>query len=383
MKIRAPKCILVLSAPEMFGFMLGQPQRLREMGFEPIVISAPSTKLDESAAAEGAGRDKISIKRNISLLYDVIAFIQLSWIFFNSRPAAVILSGPKAIFLGGLAAWLVGVNRRVAVYHGMRQEVMRGPLRWLLDICDRIAFLCADFVLVVSPSLLELVVSRRLCPREKISVTGHGTANGIDAEWYSHTDDISSRAQKLRINLGISDGVPIIGFIGRITEDKGFAALLEVHARVRLIYPAAVLLLIGREEIHTTLGKALLAAAKVDNHVRLTGSVEDVRPYLALMQIFVFPSLREGFPVAPMEAASMGVPTVAFPSTGVIDAVVSGITGTICPAGDVDVMAKAVSNYLNAPEMLNRHGSAGRQRVIDYFRPSEVWKSYSAALRNE
>lgn len=375
-----PLCLLVLSAPQMFGFMAGQSRRLSEMGFEPVVVSSSSATLDRRAADEGAGRIEIPICREISPILDVLTFVSLCRVFFRHRPAAVLLSGPKAIFLGGMAAWLMGVERRVAVYHGMRQEVMRGPKRVLLDLCDRVAFACADRVLAVSPSLRDLVLARGLCQEQKISVTGNGTANGIDAARYDLTPEVSAAAEALRIDLGIADGVPVIGFVGRLTEDKGLAQLFLVHAEIRRTCPDAVLLLVGEEEVHTASGRAMLAAAKADPGVRSVGAVEDVRPYLALMQVLVFPSLREGFPIAPMEAASMQVPAVGFPSTGVVDAIVHGRTGMLCPPGDTAAMSAEVLRYLHDAPRRAEHGLSARQRVLERFTPGHIWRAYQEAL---
>lgn len=364
----------------MFGFMAGQPRRLGEMGYKPVVVSSPSDTLDQRAADEGAGRIEIPICREISLLHDAATFAALCWIFFRQRPAAVLLSGPKAIFLGGMAAWLMGVERTVAVYHGMRQETLRGPMRALLDFCDHTAFACADVVLAVSPSLRDRVLEHGLCPGRKIQVTARGTANGIDAGKYDATGAVKASAAKLRQELLLATNAPVIGFIGRLTEDKGLEHLLRVHALVRQALPDAVLLLVGEEEIHTAAGAAMLLAAKSDASVRCVGGVSDVRPYLALMEVLVFPSLREGFPVAPMEAAAMRVPTVGFPSTGVVDAIVHGQTGMLCPLGDVAAMAAEVIHYLKDPVRRAEHGSAARARVVTDFSPELVWLAYADAL---
>ena len=360
--------------------MSGQPQRLRAVGYEPVVVSSASTELDGRAIAEGAGRIVIPICRDISLLHDALTFLALCWVFFRERPVAVILSGPKAIFLGGIVAWLMGVERRIAVYHGMRQETLRGPLLWILNLCDRIAFATAHIVLAVSSSLRARVISRRLCSPDKIRITGNGTANGIDCAHYDATAEVKARAALLGAELQLPVDVPVIGFVGRITEDKGLAQLLEIHAHVSIVFPRVILMLVGNEEVHTSAGAVLLDRAKSNRNIRCTGPVADVRPYLHRMKVLIFPSLREGFPIAPMEAAAMGVPTVAFPSTGVVDAVVHGQTGMLCPAGDVVAMANATVDYLQDDRRRLAHGLSARQRILADFSPDVIWHAYAAAL---
>lgn len=371
---------MILSAPQLFGFMSGQPGRLREMGYTPYVVADQSVDLDKSAKEEGAMRLTLSIRREISLVSDFCTVLSLCFLIRRHRPEAVLLSGPKAIFLGGISAWLCAVPRRVIVYHGMRQEGLVGFRRAVLDICDRIAFGSADAVLVVSSSLRDKVLARRLCRADKMRITGKGTANGIDTSRYRPSSDIQAQLPCLRSDLGIDSSTPVIGFVGRVTEDKGLRYLIQVHREVRRAVPGLVMLLVGPEEVHTAEGAAALAAAKADGSIRCVGPVPDVRPYLSLMRVMVFPSSREGFPIAPMEAASMEVPTVGFRATGVVDAIIDGKTGVLCPFGDVSAMAHAVTTYLKDENLRRSHGAYARSRVEADFSPDASWLAYAAAL---
>lgn len=368
---------LVLSAPQMFGFMEGHCSRLRRMGYLPFVVAAQSEDLDRKAAAEGAIRLCADIRRDISPWSDLCSLVRLSWLFFRHRPVAVLFSGPKAIFLGGIAAFICGVPRRVVVYHGMRQELYKGLRRGALDLCDHVSFALADVVLVVSSSLKDKVVSAGLCSPGKIKLTGPGTANGIDAVRFNPADHFSFPEPDYLERLGNG---PTIGFIGRITEDKGIEALLAAFDIVRSKIPNVRLMIVGQEEVKTLRLKEELLRRRSDPAVIFVGSVEDVRGCLAEIDVMAFPSMREGFPIAPMEAAAFGIPTVGFESTGVIDAIIHGVTGMIAPQGDVSCMAKFLFGYLDSPSLRQKHGMAARQRIVDYFHPDKVWQAYESAL---
>lgn len=371
---------IVLSAPQMFGFMRGQGARLRAMGFSPVVISSDAAHLDAQAAEDGVARMTVPIARDISLGADLATFLALCRIFHRDKPEAVLLSGPKAIFLGGMAAWLAGVPHRVAVYHGMRQEVMAGPLRRLLDLCDRVSFACADRVLVVSPSLARLVIARGLVAPHKVEVTGAGTANGIDCGWFDRSQAVESASGRLARGLGLRPGAPLIGFIGRITEDKGIAHLLNACDLITRTRPDVTLLAVGPDEIRSPALRLCWNQACATGRVIWVGAVPDVRPYLNLMSAHVFPSLREGFGLAVAEAAAMRVPSVAFRVTGVVDAIDDGNTGVLVPPGDAGALAAATLRYLDDAELRARHGDAARERVRSLFGPEFTWSAYREAL---
>lgn len=371
---------ILLSAPGLFGFMSGQTERLRQLGFATTVISAPSEWLDERVAAEGAARRILPICREISPWRDAVTFLRLCRLFRHEAPEAVLLSGPKAIFLGGMAAWLCDVPTRVVVYHGMRQENLRGPLRWILDLCDRISFACASQVLAVSPSLSELVVARGLVPAGQVSVVGQGTANGVDPVRFALEPEGIARAVQLKQALGIPREAPVIGFIGRLTEDKGVADAYAAYQTLRSRHPGLHLLLIGQDEMHTPTGRDLLARMRADGQVRLVDHTDAVEDYLHIIWAQVFPSAREGFGMVIAEAAALAVPTAAYAVTGVRDAIVDGETGLLARHGDVDALASALACYLEDAGLRRHHGLGGWSRVRQLYTPRHTWPSYLSAL---
>jgi glycosyltransferase involved in cell wall biosynthesis len=159
----------------------------------------------------------------------------------------------------------------------------------------------------------------------------------------------------------------VIGFVGRLTRDKGIPALIEAFDRVLEFMPQSYLLLVGWfDEADDALDSRV--RERITRHPRIicTGFVEDTAPYYRAMDLLVLPTQREGFPNAVLEASATGIPVITTPSTGACDSVVDGVTGMLVP-GDPGSICEAIVKLLRDPDERARMGSAGRAWVLEHF----------------
>jgi len=365
---------IVLGVTSTMGvmFFTGQCAHLREAGFDVTVISSPGEELQSVAAREGVYSAAIPMRREIAPLADCASLVRLFRLLRSLRPVIADFGTPKAGLLGLIASLLARVPCRVYTIRGLRLETTRGAKRALLFCAEWIACHCAHRVRCVSPSLRDKVVSLGLASREKTIVVGLGTCNGIDTERFLAHPKNDTQVRQLRSELAIPDGVPVVGFVGRFTRDKGISELIDAYDRLRPRFPDLRILLVGDFEDGDPVPASVRARIVRDPNIIQAGFVRDTAPYYHLMDVLAFPTYREGFPSVPLEANASGKPVVTTKATGAIDSVVDGVTGLVVPVGDSRALASALERLLSDPALRERMGAAGRERAIRKFQPESV-----------
>jgi glycosyltransferase involved in cell wall biosynthesis len=163
----------------------------------------------------------------------------------------------------------------------------------------------------------------------------------------------------------------VVGIVGRIVREKGHREFLEM-ARCVAQKRSVIFLVVGdslpsdRDQFGAVFKKEV-ANAGLTPHFLFTGQTDQVPDYLRIMDIFVLPSYREGFPRSIIEAMATGLPVIATDIRGCREAVVHGTTGLIVPPKDGEALARAVDRLLANPEEAKRMGRAGRQRAVELY----------------
>jgi len=347
--------------------LTGRLRALREAGFRVTLVSSPGELLDRTAQREGVERIALPMQRGIAPFADTVSLLRLWMLLRRLRPDLTEFSTPKAGLLGTLAAMLCGVPRRIYMLRGLKLETCTGFKRRILLLAEQVTAACAHVVLCNSASLRTEARALGIAPEAKLHLLGDGSTNGVDVERFS------PGPSEVRERLGIPLDAPVIGFVGRLTRDKGVPELLDAFDMILTAAPRTRLLLVGWfDKAEDALDDELRSRIQIHSQIHFTEFVEDTSSYYRAMDVMVLPTYREGFPNVVLEAAATGIPVIATICTGSRDAVVPEVTGLLIPPGYAEAISEAVLKLLGDPERRRRMGMAARAWIVEHFQDRRV-----------
>jgi glycosyltransferase involved in cell wall biosynthesis len=362
-----PRIVIGVTSDQTCLVLRGRLSALRQAGFAVTLVSAPGESLDWIAGEEGVAACPLAMRRGIAPLSDFVAFVAVCRVLWRLQPAITDFSTPKAGLLGNIAAWILQIPHRVYTLRGLKLEGTTGGKRAMLLLAERIASWCAHSVLCNSTSLRSVARMLRIAPDDKLHLLGDGSSNGVDV------DRFSPGASRIRAELGIPAGDPVIGFVGRLTRDKGIPELLEAFEAILCKHPNCWLLLVGWfDKADDRLSGRWQRYVREHPRIHHTGFVVDTVPYYRAMNLFILPTHREGFPNAVLEASACGLPVISTESTGARDAVIPEVTGLQIPPGIPEAIAQAALRLLGNQAMSRRMGEAGRIWVRECYSRDRV-----------
>lgn len=172
-------------------------------------------------------------------------------------------------------------------------------------------------------------------------------------------------------------------FLGRLLRDKGVVTLAEAARILKRRDPSIRIELLGDLDPGNpaSIERADLEAWRAEDLLDWTASVADVRPRLAASHMAVLPSLREGVPMALLEAASCGRAMVATDAPGCRDAVQDGVTGLLTPVENAEALAEAILTLAHDADRRRKMGLAARARAEQEFSKERIASLFADVYR--
>nr|WP_263012229.1 glycosyltransferase family 4 protein [Laspinema sp. D2d] len=206
--------------------------------------------------------------------------------------------------------------------------------------------------------------------------------NPLDVAAWHRQDQTAARN-----NLGIPVNAEVVVWHGRIDiQDKGLDILVEAWQQICLDRPDRDLrLLLLGTGIEADILQERIEGMGLRGILWLNQFVCDrtvIQQYLSAANIYAFPSRKEGFPVAPIEAMACRLPLVAADASGIADILEGGEDsgGIIVPRGDAAAFAIALGRMLDHPAWSRELGNRARDRVERCFSPEVIGKQLRDVL---
>jgi len=383
-----PKLLRITTVPiSLHKLLQGQPKYFQQKGFEVILASAKGKEIAQIEQKTGLKVNILPLTRKISPLTDLKALWQTYKLIKKHQPDIVHTHTPKAGIIGMLAAKLAGVPVRMHTVAGMPLLESSGLKRKILNFVEWFTYRSATHVYPNSYGLHEIIKQLNFAPEEKLKVLGNGSSNGIDTDYFN--SDFFSEIEKnnLRTQLGIQPDDIVYIFVGRLVKDKGVKELVEAFVRLQKEYKNIKLLLVGNEEPELDpLPETTHREIQNNAHIITTGWVEDVRPYLAIANIFTFPSYREGFPNVVMQASAMNLPSIVSDINGCNEIIKNSFNGLIIPEKNTDALYNAMNELLENEVLRQNMAQNARPNILKKYQQQVVWaallEEYKRLLKN-
>jgi glycosyltransferase involved in cell wall biosynthesis len=181
----------------------------------------------------------------------------------------------------------------------------------------------------------------------------------------------------MRAEFKTAEDEQIICFIGRLVREKGILELMEAFEKIIEENDQVKLMIVGdaasdRDQETKKILKELLEKEKFRDKIIMTGYRKDIPALIALSDLFVLPSHREGMPRSIIEAMMMAKPVVATNIRGCREEVVDSRTGYLVPVEAPAELAAKISKILSDAELKETMGQAGRKRALELYDEDKV-----------
>lgn len=345
-----------LSGAERHLTILLPALRARQIDARLLLLTEPAKPMDNIMALadyEGIPTKRLTIRRGL----DLAVIGRMRTVLREMQPDIVHTHLIHADVLGLLAAQGAGVRTIVTTRHN--DDAFRNRLP--MQLVNYWNWRSVAAGVVISSALEQFVQQVEHAPARKINLIPYGMVNP-----QPDSAAFVQARRALRAELGLAEDAVLVGMVSRLIEQKGIIYALEAFARVCAEYPAAQLVIAGDGELRAAL-EARSNVLGLAGRVHFLGWREDAPAVLRALDIFLMPSLWEGFGLTLLEAMSARLPVIASHVSAIPEVVVHGETGYLVARRDPDAIAYAL-RLLLADRLLRQHlGLNGEDRLESAF----------------
>jgi glycosyltransferase involved in cell wall biosynthesis len=225
-----------------------------------------------------------------------------------------------------------------------------------------------DRVIAVGQCVKEALIQYEGLHRDRVDVI----YNGVDTARFN---PLRPCRQRIRNELGVTDGTICIAQVARLNRLKDFATAVRSIAILRQSFRDFRYFIVGDGEERLSIER-MIDQHQMRQHVMLLGNRKDIPQLLEAMDVFMLTSITEGIPLTLIEAMLGGVPCVATKVGGVPEVILDEVTGLLVAAGQPSELASKLLLLIQSQEMRRRIGAKGRDLALQCFNAQHMHEDY-------
>lgn len=250
-------------------------------------------------------------------------------------------------------------------------------IRNIMEKMYKKAFSLSDGCIFVNSDDPKYMVQKGIIEKEKVKII---KSVGVDTKKFDINRYSSKDIEKIKAKNNISKKVVVL-MVARAIWDKGVKEFYESAKVLKQKYKDVEFILVGPtdEGNHTCASKEYLQSG----NVKWLGLRDDIAELIAVSDIFVLPSYREGLPVTLMEATSMSKPIVTSDTVGCKDVVKDGYNGFLVPIKDSKTLSNKIEKLILDEKLRKKFGENGRKVAKEFFDIDKIVKQYMDYYRKK
>ncbi|MCS7147144.1 MAG: glycosyltransferase family 4 protein [Geminocystis sp.] len=244
-------------------------------------------------------------------------------------------------------------------------------VRRIIETLYKYTFTLSDICIFVNGDDPNYMINKKIIKPQKVKII---KSVGIDTGYFNPDNYTDEVIERIKNSLEIKNDKTVILMVARAIWDKGIREYYKAAEIINKKYDNIKFIFVGDIEPGNP------SCASIDflksGKVRWLGFRDDIRDLMAICDIFVLPSYREGLPRALLEAASMGKPIVTTNTTGCRDVVEDGKNGFLVPVRDSLSLANKIEISINNDMLRRQMGNYSRRKAVEEFELKKVVKQY-------
>ncbi len=388
--MKKPKLIRITTSPISLQFLLGGQMRyMSENGFDVIMVSADGKERDALIEQEGCPHFIVPMTRAITPIQDLKCLWQLVKLMRKEKPDIVHTHTPKAGLLGMLAAKLTRVPVKFHTIAGLPLMTASPVKKYILLWIERLTYWAADNIFPNSKSLKKYIIEEKILPIKKLEIIGEGSSNGINLSYFSPIDLDDTILNDIKSLIEYKSDKFYFTVVGRMVKDKGIIEIIEAFCDIHKKYPHSNLILVGpyeRIRSEETLPNELIKIIEEHSAIYSVGFSDYVRYFLALSNVLLHASYREGFPNVLLQAGSMNCPIICSNIPGNIDIVSDKSTGLLFEVKNRNSLFSSMVYSLESSSNMTEYAKKLNIKIKSFFDQKyiheKIFDRYHDAMKN-